>query len=276
MLSDRVGVEASCIGNGALSLRDSDDERPRFAAEPRCPVAHVAESLHDDPLAVETNWQTQSRHVVVLSAGLAQHIVEPPARRLGASADAALVDRLAGHTAERVDLGRPELREGVGDPGHLSAASAIVGRRHVDRWTDQVLAHQFVGVAPGDTLDLVVGVGFRVDLHSPFGTAERDVDDRALERHQRRQRHHLVFVHLCAVADAALERQPVMTVLGPPRPDYLQGAVDLSHRKVETIHAVASLDLIEQTGRIVTERSGAVERPRDVCEEAARRGGHRV
>ena len=58
VLSDRVGVEASCIGNGALSLRDSDDERPRFAAEPRCPVAHVAESLHDDPLAVETNWQT--------------------------------------------------------------------------------------------------------------------------------------------------------------------------------------------------------------------------
>ena len=48
--------------------------------------------------------------------------------------------------------------------------------------------------------------GRRVDLDCPLGATERDIDDGALERHQRRQCHHLILVHLWAVADAALER----------------------------------------------------------------------
>jgi len=90
-----------------------------------------------------------------------------------------------------------------------------------------------MGIAAGHTLDLVRRVGRRVYLDRALGAAERHVDDGALEGHERGQRHHLVLVHLGAVADAALERESMVTVLRTPRAYHLEGAVGEPHREVE-------------------------------------------
>ena len=263
-----VRVEPSPVGDGPVVFGDPDDAGARLVAEPRSPVAHFAEPLDDDALALEPERQPELGHGVRLGADLTQNVEQPSARRFGTSVDAALVQRFAGDAPQRVNLVLAQYGVGVGDPGHLPAASAVIGCRHVDRRADEVLAHQLAGVASGDALDLVVGVGRRVDLDRPLGTTERDIDDGALERHQRRQRHHLIFVHLCAVADAALERQPVMTVFDAPRPDDFERAVGLSDREVEAIHGVAPLDLVEQPWRMVAERGRAVKGTGDVGKKA--------
>lgn len=109
--------------------------------------------------------------------------------------------------------------------------------------------------------------GRRVDLDCPLGATERDIDDGAVERHQRCQRHYLVLVHICAVADAALERQPVMTVLDAPGPDDFERAVALSDREVEAIDSVASFVLVEQSWRVVAECGRVIKGTTDVGEE---------
>ena len=113
----------------------------------------------------------------------------------------------------------------------------------------------------------------RLDLDAALGAAERHVDDRALVGHERGERHHLVLVHLGAVADAALGRQLVVAVLGAPGVDHLDGAVLAAQRKVEPIDAIAAANLIEQSLGILGEPGRFVERSIDFFEEI-RLSGH--
>ena len=280
MLAHAGRVEAPRVGDGAVVLGDGHDAGPGVVAALRRPVADLAESLDDDALAVDAGCEAQPPHVVGLGARLVQNVVEPPARRLDPPVDPPLRFRLPGHAPEGVDLVGMERLVGVGDPRHLPLARSVVGCGHVDGGADEVLAGQLVGVAPRDALELLDVVAARVDLNRALGAAERHLDDGALVGHQRGQRHHLVLVDLRAEAGAALDRQAVLAVLGPPGADHLHPAVALPHRKVEAVQAVAALDLVEQPGRIVGEGGGAVEVAADVGVEApfghrgcGRRGG---
>jgi hypothetical protein len=68
----------------------------------------------------------------------------------------------------------------------------------------------------------------RVDLDAALAAAERDLVERALVRHPRRQRLHLVQVGLVVVADAALVRPEHVVVLD---------AVALEHLDLPVVHA---------------------------------------
>ncbi len=207
-------------------------------------------------------------HVRRVGAGLADAEEDAAAGRLRAPAHAALGDRLAGHAAERVDVVLRQREVGVGDPGHLLGAGAVVGRRHVDRRTDEALAEELVGVAAGDPFELAVGVVAAVDPDAPLGAAERDLDHRALVGHQRRERHHLVLVDAVVVADPALGRQLVLGVLGAPGMDHLDRAVVLLDRECHVVDAVADPDLLEQAARVLGVGRGLFEVLIDLVEEA--------
>ena len=112
-----------------------------------------------------------------------------------------------------------------------------------------------------------------VNLDSALGAAERHVDDRAFIGHQRRERLHLFRVHVRRKANASFDRQLVMAVLGAPRFDHLESASVLPDRKVESVDAVAGLDLLEQTRRVFSARGCGVEASVDGFQEAAG-GGH--
>ena len=50
----------------------------------------------------------------------------------------------------------------------------------------------------------------------PLGPAKRNIDQGAFIRHERRQRLHLILIHLRGKSDAALGREFVVTVNRPP------------------------------------------------------------
>ena len=188
------GSRAAGTGDRAGLVRDADDSGAVGVAERRGPEADLAETLHDDALAVEPGTEAEALHVLRLGAGFAEHVVQPASGRLGAPGDAPLRHGLAGHAPQGIDLIAPDGLVGVRDPGHLASARSKVRRRHVDRGPDEVLAQQFVRVAPRDAFELLGRVARRVYLDGALGAAVRDVDDRALVGHQRRQRHDLVLV----------------------------------------------------------------------------------
>jgi len=122
----------------------------------------------------------------------------------------------SGHAPEPVDVLRSQRGIGVGDPTHLARAGREVRRRHVETRTDEVLFIKFEGEAAGDALELALRVLVGRNLDPSLGTAKRHIDDRALVRHERGQRHHLVFIHHFRVSNAALGGQHVVAVLRPP------------------------------------------------------------
>ncbi len=112
-----------------------------------------------------------------------------------------------------------------------------------------------------------------VDLHAPLAAAERDVDQGALVGHQRGERLHLVLAHVLAVPDAALGGELVLAVLDPPGGDDLIPLVGLDG-ELEVIDAVADLDLLEETFRVVQVPGGVVEIAGDIGEESLAFNAH--
>ena len=217
--------------------------------------------------------QAEPLHLVGFVAGFAQREVEAASGRFLAAAHAALRDRLAGDAAERIERAGIERRVGVGHPRHFALAGAVVGRGHVDAGAEEILLGQLVRVTAGDALQFVERIVLRLDPDAALGAAERHVDDRALVGHQRGQRHHLFFVDVGAVANAALDRQLVMAVLDAPRVNHFDLAAGPAQRKVEAIDAVADANLLEQPTRIVGELRRFVEVLGDLIEEV-RRSAH--
>ena len=233
-------------------------------------IPDVAEPLHDHALAVEAERQPKAFHFVGFIACFAQREVEAAAGGLLAPAHSALRHGLAGHAAERIERAGIERRVSVGHPRHLALTGAVIRRRHVDAGAEEILLGQLMRVAAGDALQLVEGIIFRLDPDAALRAAERDVDDGAFVGHQRRERHHLFFIHLGAVANAALHRQLVVAVLDAPRVNDFNLAAGSTKWKVKTVDAVADADLFEQSTRVFGELRRRVEVLRDLIEEVGR------
>ena len=170
-------------------------------------------------------------HVLGDTARFAQREVEAAAGRFTPAAHAAFGDRLARDARERIERSGIERLIRVHDPRHLAFAGAVVGRRHVDARSDEVLLDQLVRVAARDALELLDRVFLRIDLHRALGAAVRQIDDRALVGHQRGEPLDLFLVDERRVANAALGRQLVMAVLDAPRVDALERAVRTAERE---------------------------------------------
>src|SRR5690606_8794970 len=230
-------------------------------------VAYVAEALYDRALAGEPGLKAERLHVGCVAAHLTQAEVDAPARRALAAAHAAGGQRLAGHAPCRVELGRRERRVRVDHPRHLTAARAVVGRGNVDGRADHVAGEQLERVPPGDALELGVGVARAVYADAALRSAEGHIDERALVRHDGREGDDLVLVDVHGVAHAALARQLVFAVLGPPAVDDLDRAVVPAEREAHVVDGVAGLDLLQETRRVRGQCGGLVEVAVDLLEE---------
>jgi hypothetical protein len=205
-LAHRLDVEPVLVHHRAVALDHGDDlHAVLLGQELRRVVAHVAEALHDDPLALEPP-ESRALHVLGVAEEFAQRVLHAAPGGLHPAVDAARVDRLAGDAGRGVDVGRVHPPVLVGDPGHLALGGAHVGGGHVLRRVDQVALGQFVGEAACDQLEFVLVVFARVDAEPALGAAERRLDQRALVGHERRQRLDLVLVDGERVADATLHR----------------------------------------------------------------------
>src|SRR4029079_4027999 len=113
---------------------------------------------------------------------------------------AAEIDRLSsdhrGNGVARVH------RVGAHDPRHRLLVRIHVGSRHVLFWPNEV--EQLCGITPRHALELAHGHLLRIADDSSLCTAEWNVDHRALPRHPRRERTHLVDIHIGRITDSAL------------------------------------------------------------------------
>ena len=236
--------------------------------------AHVTQPLHDDPLALGAGRQAQQRHLAGIGHHLGDAVVDAQTRRLNASGNAVERDGLAGDATPGIEVRAAERAVGVGDPRHLLLARAIVRRGHIDAGTHEVLLDQLGGVAADHAS--AHGLGrVRVEANAALGAAEGHLDDGALERHQRRERRHLVLGDVRAHTQAALGGQAVVAVLRAVRLDDLDGAVLEFDREAQVVDGVARADLVDDAGREVRVARGSVELLHHAGEEA-RRTAHLV
>ena len=250
---------ARAIAYRAVTLDDRGDDRAiLFRQELGGVVAHVAQTLHDHPLALDAARQAGMGHVLGVAEELAQRILHAPPRGLDPALDAARVQGLAGDAGLAVDVGGVHPRVLIGDPGHLAFARAHVGGGHVLGRVDQVALDQLVGKAAGDLLQLVRLPRARVDAQPPLRSAEGRFHQRAFVGHQRRQRLDLVLIDRKRIADAALDR---LHMFGMDRPVAGEG-LDLAaqaHAEAHGVGGVADADLLLQPRAKVHQRDGAVE-----------------
>ena len=114
-------------------------------------------------------------------------------------------------------------RDGVHDPGHDPGVGV-----HVRSWDVTVGAEQrrdVEGVPPREPLQLPFRQRGRVDDNPALRAAERDVDDGALDRHVRGERHHLAHVDRGVEPDPALAGPTRRAVLHPPTGEDLDAPV---------------------------------------------------
>src|ERR1700687_1310397 len=118
------------IVDGALVLDEADQHRAGLLEETRRVVTDVAQPLHHHPPAGEAAAEAKRLHVLGDVDRLAGGDGDAAPGRLGAPADAALGDRLAGHAGGSLELVGRERDVGVDDPGHLPRPGAEVRGRH--------------------------------------------------------------------------------------------------------------------------------------------------
>ncbi len=239
-------------------------------------VAHVAEPLHDHPLAVEAAGKARGLHVLGVAEELAERVLHPAPGGLDPALDAAGVQRLAGNAGRGVDVGGVHPLVLVDDPGHLALAGAHVGGGDVLAGVDQVALAQLVGEAAGDQLHLVLVPLARIDAEAALGAAERHLDQGALVGHQRGQRLDLVLVDAHREADAALDWLHVLGMHAAVAGESMDCAAQ-PHAEAHGIGGVADADLLLETGGKVHQPHRAVEHEVDGFAEAwlAKRGVHR-
>ncbi len=127
--------------------------------------------------------------------------------------------------------------------------------------TDEPRLVEFDGKAPRDLLEFVALVFARVNAKPALGASKRHVDDRALERHQRRKCFDFLLIDTGRIADAALQGKSVVTVIGAPTFDDAPFPPNLDG-KSDRVHGPTTLDDFGEAG-------GKVQAVRRLIDHAA-------
>ena len=200
----------------AAHVADRDDAIAAHVGLERGVLPDVPEALHGD------------RHVTTLRGPRATDMVEhrlerddrAAPRRDRATQRPAELDGLARDDARLVAV---DARVGIEQVRHRRRVGAHVGRRDVGAWTDG--GTDRLDVAAGDQLALASAQAARIDGHPALRSAERQVDECGLPRHQLGEASHVVEVDGGVEPQAALERPAHVRVLDPEARDDPHAAV---------------------------------------------------
>ena len=148
-----LDMQAGRINDGAVVLDYGNDLHAVFLFEElRGVVAHVAESLNDQALTLESAVEMRRCDVIGVTEEFPQGELDAAACGLDAAGDAVLRHGLARHAGHGVDLVRIERSIGVGDPGHLASPGAHVGSRDVHAGTQTAWSTRPWSATPPATL----------------------------------------------------------------------------------------------------------------------------
>ena len=218
---DLGDIEAVFVVEAAGDVREADDLVARLVHELGGHGADVAEALHDDAAARVAHAQLGEGFVAAHQHAAASGFL--------AAARAAQLDGLAGHDGGGglVDVHG----KGVHDPGHGLLVGAHIRRGHILLRAQPV--GQLRGVAAGEALEFAFGHFAGVTDDAALGSAEGNVDDRALPGHPGGQGAHFVERNVGSEADAALARAAHRGVQNAVADEHFELAVVHPHGDVQ-------------------------------------------
>ncbi len=226
MREEPGNVEPLVVVDPTLHGTDRDDFRARFNVEQAREVtSHIAKALDDDASALERNAK--------VTRVLLHDVHDAAARRLFASERSAERDRLARHDCRGVALAA---RVFVENPGHHLRVGVDVGGG------DVAVGPEHDGDALREparqSFELELGQLLRIDGDAALGAPERNVHERGLPGHDRRETQDLVVIGFRVIADPAL----AAALAGPARAVVLD-AIAGEHLDPSVVHAHRHLDL---------------------------------
>ena len=252
-------VEPVWIVERAVMFDDaSDDASVFFHEEFGRVIAHVAEALHDDTLALERAFQPGLGHTFPVTEKLAQRVLDATPRCLNPARYATRVQRLAGHTGITVDVGRIHAFVLVRDPGHFTLARSHIRRGHVLAGIDEVALDQLVCKATCDLLHLMRAVFARINTQPPFGSTKGRLDQSAFVGHQRGQCFDFVLINRTGKTNATFDWFHMLRMHRPVTGKCLDLAPQ-THAEPHCIGRIADPNFLFQPWRKVHEPHGPVE-----------------
>ena len=197
MVLDLRDVEAVGVEDAPTGITDRHDPRTCVGEDPCSVPSRVPEALDRDVQSFDLREAWERPHL----DHVLEHVEQALCRCRVPAERTAQVERLAGHDREVV-LPWMHHRVGVVDPGHRLGVGVQVGCRDVGEGPDVIA--EGGDEAAGEAPLLVLRQRLRVALDASLGTAEGDVREGALPRHEGGEGDHLVLVDVGVVADAAL------------------------------------------------------------------------
>ena len=155
--------------------------------------SHVPQPLYHDALSLQAGLQAQGLHVLRVIACLPNAEEHPLTSCFDAPAHAPLANRLPRDAGLGIQGIIAELVVGVEDPRHFLRARSIIRCRNPGTWTDEVLAHEFEGVAPGYPFQFGLGEISPGYPHAALRSPKRHVDHGAFVGHECGECHHFVL-----------------------------------------------------------------------------------
>ncbi len=241
-----IDVKSVFVVNSAFHFAYAHDDGAAFILRNGAGEgAYIAETLNDEALAFQAGSHVQTLHVFRYVAGFADTVIYPAAGSFAASVDAVLRDGFTCDNARCVYIGAFKSAVGVVNPCHFAFAGAVVGGGNVNRWADEVAAHQFGGVAASDALQHFRGVVPGVDFYTAFCATEGHVHNGAFVSHQSGEGHYFFLVDMVGVANPPFGRRTVVAVLYAVCFDHFYLSVLHFYRKEHAVNGVANADLFQ-------------------------------
>ena len=224
-------------------------------------------------LPANSGVKSRPLQIAFVAKELAQRVLNAPSGRLDAPLDAADGKRLAGYAGKCIDVvGRPPAVF-VRHPHHGRLVGAHVGCGNVLAGTKKVVARQLLGKASRDPLELLALPLRRIDAQAPLRASKGNAHQRALVRHECRQRLDLLLIRVRRIANAAFCRREVRAVQRAPADERLHAAAQ-PHAEAGDVGGVADPDLLGEPVLHRHETRGLIELAVDVVEEGL--SGHRA
>src|SRR6185437_16985834 len=207
VLKDLFFIEPVRMHDGSFEFSQRNDLGATLPEELGGMITHIAQTLYHHRLAFDTRLYLQLGHHIFHMTYLADTIKDTQTRSLATAAYTTLAHRLTGYTTQRIDLARPHAHIGIQDPRHLTLARTIVRSGNIRARADKILFDKFRSIPPRDLLQLIRRIFLGIDADAALGAPKWDIDNSALERHERRQRHDLVEVHTGSKTNAPLRSE---------------------------------------------------------------------
>ena len=214
---NRIDIQSVQIHQGAIFLDQPNNQRLFILLQQmRGMVTKVAKTLNDDTLIMQAAAQAGFMHVVWMAKKFLQAIHQPSTCRLFASGYATVIDRLACHTTNRINVFRKEIAIGFCHPAHFPRTGAHVRCRHIGCGVDKTFQGKVLGKTRDDFAQFLFVIGGRIDNQATFGATKRHIGQGALVGHECRQRFYFILINERREANATLGWQKVFAMNRTP------------------------------------------------------------